>query len=202
MKHKIKYSIILSILLLSILLPLISATDFTLDNYKVYNELTKTVQIWDTGQLGTDTKLIEGTLLTPQINYVLSGKDRRVAEITIEGYTGDYNYIEKLISQIKFYDKNNNDKEITRVFNYKVMSLENYEVSEPIYEKVCELNKTSSKEVCEDKIIDYKKSDKYVNLLMDKLDSDFYKFSNKLLNDLIKKQYQEVFENIFKSWSI
>lgn len=90
------------------------ALAFEFDNVKDYDAETKTMTITNALGLGDDIAKI--TLNTPQINYVMRGKDRLVAEFTINNLK-DYN--EGVFDNMEFFDINNNMKSFERTFTYK-----------------------------------------------------------------------------------
>lgn len=117
-------------------IPSALAIDFTWDNEKVYDAGTETIAIWDKGQIGNDTKLVEAKLKTPRVNYVIEGKDRLVAEIELESYWDDYNLIEKIISDWKFYDVNNALYPIEKSITLKSKSISYQNIID--YANMCE----------------------------------------------------------------
>ncbi len=109
---------------------------FNFDNVKSYDKLTRTATIKDCA-VWAITCLVEGDdiaevkLDSPLIKYVIRGKDRLIAEFTINNYE-DY---DNVFNNLDFYDIKNNMKEFERDFTYRYKSF--YDVEVPDYETVC-----------------------------------------------------------------
>lgn len=88
----------------------------TLDNVeKIYDSETKTITLRDYFFKDEIAKI---TLNTPINNYVIRGKDRKVAEFTIESF---YDY-EGVFNNLEFYEISNDMKKLNRGFEYKYKS--------------------------------------------------------------------------------
>lgn len=123
--------ITLSIIIVSIILASFFSLYFTLaveDNVKVYDSITKTATIKNGA-----TEISTITLNTPLIHKVMRGKDRLVAEFTIDNNVDDYSNV---FENMEFYDVKNNMNKFDREFNYKYKTYNDIEVSD--YETVCQ----------------------------------------------------------------
>ncbi|KKM78655.1 hypothetical protein LCGC14_1357780 [marine sediment metagenome] len=125
-----KKKLLLFGLIFVMLVASVSAVEW--DNIREYDESSKTLtisnsflKIWPLGEVA------EITLITPQVNRVIRGKDRLVAEFRINS-TEDY---ERVFKNMEFYDLNNESLEISRTFKYKYA--EYYDVVIPDYEMKC-----------------------------------------------------------------
>lgn len=134
--YKARGGIFLIVLILTLIQISIVSAQINWDNVKNYDEQTKTVDIRNS-VLGIPflqlSKVADVTLLTPQVNYVIRGKDRLVAEFEINNvdvYTNVFN-------EMEFYDLNKNSQSISRQFTYKYQVVTGTE-EVPIYEDVCE----------------------------------------------------------------
>ena len=99
------------------------------DNVKDYDEAKKEITV--DNALGLGDTIAKITLNTPQTLNVMPGKDRLVAEFTINNYD-DYNNI---FNEMEFYDINNNMNRFERKFTYKIKNSHFVEV--PISERQC-----------------------------------------------------------------
>ncbi len=114
------------------------ASAFEWDNVRDYNATTKTMTI--DNALGFGDTIAEITLNTP-LNYKVGAGYQKVAEFIIDNKE---QYSEALRT-MKFYDKNDNLKEFSRQFDYKVKTFEDVFVDD--YSLEC--NELSNKtEVC------------------------------------------------------
>jgi len=86
------------------------AIDF--DNVKIYDSTTRTATI--TNNFGMGSEIAKIQLISPDVVYVIAGKNRLVAEFTIESFE-DYS---TALKQIQFYN-NKNNQEFSRAFTYK-----------------------------------------------------------------------------------
>ena len=103
--------IIIMFVMVFFLVGTVSALEF--DNVKTYDEKTNTVTIKNMFGLGAD---IASTTLNTELKQVVApGYNRNVANFTVTSYT---NY-ENFISEIKYYDKKDNMKEIAKNVNIK-----------------------------------------------------------------------------------
>ena len=109
---------------------------FEFDNVKNYDRQTKTVYIKNS-VLGLKwwklDQVAEMKLLTPQVNHVIRGKDRLVAEFEINNFDPYSN----VFKDMEFYDIKKEMVKLDRQFTYK------YEVITgtqeiPIYKDICE----------------------------------------------------------------
>lgn len=128
------------IFLIVILTSISLVNAFEWDNVKNYNPETKTATI--TNALGFGNTIAEITLDSPQINYVIRGKDRLVAEFTIDNKES----YERVFNDLKFYDIKQNMRGFNRDYVYRYKTVEDYEV--PNYEEVCEYSEVNKTEQC------------------------------------------------------
>jgi len=98
-------------------------------NTKSYDASTRTVTIKN-----ADTEIAKIRLNTPLVYNVIRGKDRLVAEFTIDNYADASN----VFNNMEFYDIKNNMKAFSRDFSYKYKTYYNVEV--PDYETSCKAN--------------------------------------------------------------
>jgi len=123
------YKFFLCFLMLNLIgISLISAANW--DNVKTYNPETKTATIINAFGLGEDIATI--TLNSPSNNYVIRGKDRLVAEFTINSFD-DY---ENVFNKMEFYDLNKGGRKFERDFNYKYRTYKLIDIDE--FETTCE----------------------------------------------------------------
>jgi len=116
--------LVLFILLVSISSYFVLATE---TNTKSYDSSTRTVTIRNGANEIATIKLN-----TPTVYNVIRGKDRLVAEFTIDNYADGYS---NAFNDMEFYDIKNNMNQFSRAFVYKYKTIENFEV--PDYETVC-----------------------------------------------------------------
>ncbi len=121
------------------LIGIISAGDW--DNVKDYDEETKTITITNALGFGADIATVK--LDSPLVMYVVPGKDRLVAEFTIDNLDDDYLDVFK---KMEFYNKI--EDTINVDFTYKVKSISYVPVD--IYETQC-----SKREIGNGSIEDY-----------------------------------------------
>ena len=119
--------LILVMLFAILLVGNVSAFEF--DNVYSYDEKTKTVVVENVFGLGSD--LAEIQLISPQIVQIMRGKDRKVAEFTIDNLKEYQN----VFNNLKFYNLYN-DKEIEREFTYKYKTIDQELIID--YEWTCE----------------------------------------------------------------
>lgn len=116
-------------LLMLFSLSIVSALEF--DNIKEYNSTTNEIIFKNSFLIFLELdNIAKAKLDTPKINYVVAGKDRRVAEFTIESY---YNY-SGFIKGMELINLNTG-KNINRKISYKYKIIEKYEEDE--YKQVC-----------------------------------------------------------------
>ncbi len=119
--------------MLILLVGTISAFEF--DNIGNYDEETQTIDIRNS-ILGIPflqlDKIAEVKLDTPLVNYVIRGKNRLVAEFTIESFK---DYTEGTFDDMDFYDIKRDMKKFDRNFVYRYKDYYDVEVED--YEKVC-----------------------------------------------------------------
>lgn len=133
-----------------VMISLISAAEW--DNVKTdYNINLKEVTIKNSF-LGIPTsEVATAKLLTPQINYVMPGKDRLVAEFSIDLLEDNY---KDALKNIKLID-NNNGKALTRDITYKYKTIETYDVEVNDYKENCKLieGTNNNSQICTREII-------------------------------------------------
>ena len=157
-KKQTTQSKVLGLLVFSLFLGLffvgtISAFEF--DNVKNYDEETKTVDIRNSIlgipflQLG---KIAEVKLDTPTVNNVTRGKNRLVAEFTIESFK---DYTEGVFDDLDFYNIKKDMEQFEREFVYRYKEFYDVEIID--YETICKerlsINGTLEKYDCTDKQI-------------------------------------------------
>ena len=159
MKNKyIKFSI-----LCILCIQFVNAELFQFDNSKDYDSLTKTITIKNTFGIGRTIADIK--LNTPLINKVPFGSIQKVAEFQIISYEDYTNAIENM----KFYDLNNRNTEISKTFEYKVKGIEEIEVND--YKDVClTLNKNGTGEKCKNEVVGTHKETREVWTTLSKMD--------------------------------
>ena len=121
--------ITLSVIIVSVVLVNFFSMYFVLaldTNTKIYDSETKTVTVKNGA-----TKISKIQLNTPLIYNVIRGKDRLVAEFTIESFE-DY---ADAFNEMDFYNVNDGMKKFDRDFSYKYKTY--YDVTVPDYETVC-----------------------------------------------------------------
>jgi len=109
--------ILLFLLLINLIVGMFVIAQEMLDfNYKEsYNDTTETIIIKNsTGDVA------EIQLTTPQNNFVIAGKDRRVACLEINNSIDNY---KEIFEKIETYDNKNNLKPITKIINYKLANV-------------------------------------------------------------------------------
>ena len=121
---------------------------FEFDNVKSYDSVNKEITISNSFLGVPSSDVAKITLDTPQINYVMKGKDRKVAEFTIDLYEDNYADFLKGIEL-----KNNlNGKIIDRVIVLKSKSEKNYEIE--IFDTKNECYEAINKSIiCSNKVI-------------------------------------------------
>jgi len=119
---------------LSVIIVLILLVSFSLysilgvpENVKNYDAETKTVTI----NIGA-TEVAKLKLNTPQVYNVVRGKDRLVAEFTIENNIDNY---PDFFQNMEFYDIKDSMKKFDREFTFKYKEFYNLVIDE--YEKIC-----------------------------------------------------------------
>jgi len=100
------------------------------DNVGDYNEETRTMTI--TNLFGFGSVIANITLLTPYVVWVEPGEERLVAEFKIDNYQTNTEVLEEL----KFYNSNNLDVEIGKVFQYQRKKIDEV-IMVDTYEMVC-----------------------------------------------------------------
>lgn len=150
--------------LIVIIMAISNVSAFEFDNTKSYDANTKTVTI--TNAFGLGEEVAKAQLITPQINYVIAGKNRKVAEFNINLNDDSYSDALKLIE----LTNNKDGKAITRDINYKYKTLIPYDVEVNDYEEVCiegeEINKTTGRLelICENRITGTHRETRYNEL--------------------------------------
>ena len=111
-----KFEIFLIAIVIICIVPTVAAFEF--DNVKNYDAGTKTVSIRNS-VLGMEwwqlDKVADITLDTPLVYSVMPGKDRLVAEFTVNSYD-DYN---NALKSMQLYDNNQKQQEVSRLITYK-----------------------------------------------------------------------------------
>jgi len=124
-RGKTKLSVlIISLLVISFSLYFVWAA--SANNVKTYDSVTKTVTVKNSVGEVANIKLN-----TPIVYSVIRGKDRLVAEFTIENYAD----ASSVFNNLEFYDVKNNMKPFSREFNYKYKTYYNIEILD--YETIC-----------------------------------------------------------------
>jgi len=119
------------VLLFMVLLCTLAAA-FEFDNVKSYDAETKTVTVRDS-LLGFPTTTVATIKLdTDLIEYVMVGKDRKVAQFTIDLNENSY---DNALKQMEFFDLRRNNWKINKDFTYKYRISHPYD--KPIYEETC-----------------------------------------------------------------
>ena len=121
------------IALIAFVLLISSAYAFEFDNVKSYDEETKIVTFKDSLLGIPTTEIAKAKLETPQVYFVGAGEDVKVAEFWIN--LSDLEY-RNWITEIKFYDLNNNWKEINKEITIKTKSYKT--IQEMTYKMVCD----------------------------------------------------------------
>lgn len=174
-------------------LPLVSSMEW--DNLKTYDEQTKILTFSNSLlKLIPTSEIATAKLETPQINYVIAGKDVKVAEFTIDLYIDDYQEIIKGIELINL----KNGKAINRTINYK------YKVENLFYIDVidtkeeCLIAKNLS-EVCENVIVGSHQEERIKEewLPLEKLDMVKGKITIGLFTEVNKGDYVEWYPILF-----
>ena len=145
--------IILGFLILN-LVAINPVSAFEFDNVKYYDVDTKTVTIKNFFGLGST--LVESKLITPQINYVIRGKDRKVAEFEISSKQD----VNSFLKNIEFYNKKNNQL-VNREFTLKykipheslVDDIEKVCYNEPNIDITNQSNNNNNTLTCDDIVI-------------------------------------------------
>lgn len=125
-RGKITISVLIGLIVLISLSSLYFVLATPSDNIKIYDPETKTITIKN----GV-TEVAKIKLNTPIVHQVIRGKDRLVAEFTIENFADSSN----VFKNMEFYDIKNNMNKFDRPFTYKYKTYNSEEV--PDYEKVC-----------------------------------------------------------------
>lgn len=129
-----KLVLLLSIVFFISLVP----APFEFDNTGSYDEDSRTITIKNAFGLGRDIATI--TLDTPTHVNVFPGRNRKVAEFTIQGLE---NYTE-VFNALEFYDMNEGGRGLSQPFTYKFKSTESYDKLN--YETTCSTNSTGYEE--------------------------------------------------------
>ena len=112
------------------MIPLISA-DWDWDNVKSYDETTKTISFKDSILGIPTTDIATAKLNTPQINYVIQGKNRLVAEFEIDLFDNSYT---DALKDMEFINLKNGQT-FQRDFKYKYKIIKIIEVDD--IQEVC-----------------------------------------------------------------
>jgi hypothetical protein len=118
------------------------------DNVKSYDSAKNEITISDSFLGIPTTDVAKITLDTPQINYVMAGYDRKVAEFTIDLYKDNYNDFIKNIELIDLKTGNFINREVN--YKYKVVELKEIEVND--YKDKCYVNENKT-ETCNAELV-------------------------------------------------
>ena len=110
-----------------------SVSAFEFDNFKNYDEETKTITIRNGLTFGT--KISEIELKTP-LNYLVPRGYQKIAEFEVRAFT-DYN---NAFKELELFDKKKGMNKFVRNYDFKVLSYENIIVDD--YKEDCNLPKT------------------------------------------------------------
>ena len=124
MKYRFLLIFIIGLFLIS------SVSAFEFDNVKSYDEKNKEITIKNAFGLGKDISKIK--LNTPLVYNVIRGKDRLVAEFTIN----NFNPYSNVFNNMEFYDINKGMQKFEREFVYRYKEFYDIEVLD--YETICE----------------------------------------------------------------
>lgn len=135
-----------------------SVSALELMNTKSYNAEEKQVTIESTFLwLFPTGKVADIKLNTPLVYNVMRGKDRLVAEFTINNYEA---YSDGVFDGMKFLDLKNKNREIQREFTYKYkVVIGTKEI--PVYKQVCDSFTKNDSVICKNEIVSYNKEDVY-----------------------------------------
>lgn len=139
------YTIYIFLLCTLFLIGNVAALDF--DNIKSYDQSTKTVTIKNSVLgipfLELDT-VATARLITPQVNYVIPGKDVKVMIFEVENLGDSY---KDALKDLEFINlKKDGVKETYKTFHYEYAIYEDVEVLD--YGKTCEYDPTIKDEIC------------------------------------------------------
>lgn len=149
---KIFLMLVLGILLIS------CASALELMNTKSYNAENKTISIQSTFLWIFPTgKVADIKLDTPLVYNVIRGKDRLVAEFTINNYE---TYSESVFDKMQFLDMKKGNKEIDKKFVYKYQAKIGIK-DVPYYKQNCEISVKNSSQSCKNEIAGYNKENIY-----------------------------------------
>ena len=134
---KFGFIFILVGLFMVVTLPYVSSDfSFSLEPIKIYDSVNKEVILIENSILGEGNNIAKIKLETDLVNYVMRGKNRLVAEMTIESYE-DY---PNALKEMNFYNVEEDMKKFYRPFHYKYKIIESYDY--PIYNLSCIGTKT------------------------------------------------------------
>ncbi len=122
-----KYKFAFIFLMMFLLVGMVSAAEF--DNIKQYSNDDRTVTITNAFGLGSDIATIE--LITPMINHVFAGKDRRVMVWEVENYEPLY---KDALKEMHILNLEKNELE-AKPFHYEIAIYEDVRVDE--YKETC-----------------------------------------------------------------
>jgi hypothetical protein len=115
------------IFILTVLFSLSYLSALQIDNVKSY-DLEKKEATISNSFLGIPTSdIAKVQLKSPQVNYVMPGKNRLVAEFKVNLLSDEY---KDAFSNMEFYNNNNGNK-IQRTFTYKYLTYEDNYVDVP-----------------------------------------------------------------------
>jgi len=128
-KYSLTTKCMLSLMIMICLVATINAFEF--DNTLSYDTNTKTATI--TNAFGLGEKIADVKLTSALKEYVLRGKDVKVAEFELSNYKKDY---DNALAKIDTYDLRKANVKIDRTFNYKYYSKIGT-INKPIYIQDC-----------------------------------------------------------------
>jgi len=132
--------IMMLLMIMFISISMISALDFSIDNYKVYGDKIGDygkISIWDTGQIAEDKILSEITLEKNTDQCLINCESSGTTILYIDG---------KLFSDMKFENKKEKSVELDYTIYYLGEVIEKYTVGD--YNEECSIAKNNT-EVCE-----------------------------------------------------
>ena len=164
----------------------VSALDFSIDNYKVFEDIGSygRINVWDKGQIGADKKLIEYELLENTDQCLINCYAEGTAILHTNG---------KLFSDLNFKDIKGKSVSLKKS-NIFIWTTENYEIDINDYKEVCEIinNNGTLKSICNQELIGMHKETRTRDVWKE------YNFENLKAGDYkwriegTKKTYEEI----------
>lgn len=186
-------------LLFFLLIGISMVSAMEIDNVKSYDSNLKEATISNSFLGFATSDIAKATLITPQINYVMPGKDRKVAEFEVDLLSDEY---KGAFDNMEFYN-NFDGKRIQRIFTYKYKSYEDNYVDVPDKtEQVCEdvyINSKDKQKSCYTITLTWKKENqpKEVWIPLDKLDLTKGKITIGIFTDVYSGDNVEWIPTIF-----